>query len=117
MGLTHRLIQEIQTTGPITVADFMSRCLFDPLHGYYATRPALGADGDFITAPLVSQMFGEMLAVWAIQAWRDLGEPARFTLCEAGPGDGTLMVDLLRAARAQRPPASSSSRPAQGPSP
>ncbi len=80
----------------------MTRCLHDPLDGYYATRPALGARGDFITAPLVSQMFGELIGLWLVETWRGLGAPARFVLAEAGPGDGTLMSDLLRAARLDR---------------
>ncbi|MBU1375508.1 MAG: SAM-dependent methyltransferase [Alphaproteobacteria bacterium] len=77
----------------------MTACLHDPQDGYYATRPALGEDGDFITAPLVSQMFGELIGVWAISAWQAMGAPARFVLAEIGPGDGTLMSDLLRAGR------------------
>src|SRR5688572_10288097 len=78
----------------------MTACLYDPDHGYYATRPALGPAGDFITAPLVSQMFGELIGVWAASAWQAIGAPARFTLVEMGPGDGTLVDDLLRAGRA-----------------
>jgi NADH dehydrogenase [ubiquinone] 1 alpha subcomplex assembly factor 7 len=99
MSLKHRLAAEIAADGPIDVAAFMTRCLHDPLDGYYATRPALGEAGDFITAPLVSQMFGELIGLWLIQTWRGLGAPDRFILAEAGPGDGTLMADLLRAAK------------------
>ncbi len=77
----------------------MTWCLHDPHAGYYATRPALGESGDFITAPLVSQMFGELLGLWAAEAWSRMGRPARVILAEAGPGDGTLMSDALRAAR------------------
>ena len=99
MSLRERLIAEIAQTGPISVADYMHRCLHDPSGGYYATRPALGADGDFLTAPLVSQMFGEMLGLWAVETWMRLGSPASFRLVEIGPGDGTLMTDMLRAVR------------------
>jgi NADH dehydrogenase [ubiquinone] 1 alpha subcomplex assembly factor 7 len=99
MSLLERLKAEIAVGGPISVADYMSRCLHDPHFGYYATRPALGEDGDFITAPLVSQMFGELIGLWAVETWRRLGAPPRFLLVEAGPGDGTLMSDALRAAR------------------
>jgi NADH dehydrogenase [ubiquinone] 1 alpha subcomplex assembly factor 7 len=74
----------------------MTACLHDPEHGYYATRPRLGAEGDFITAPLVSQMFGELLGAWAAETWARLGQPAPFRLVEVGPGDGTLMSDMLR---------------------
>ena len=99
MSLLDRLAAEIAAAGPIDVATFMTRCLHDPLDGYYATRPALGERGDFITAPLVSQMFGELIGLWLIETWRGLGAPSRFVLAEAGPGDGALMADLLRAAR------------------
>jgi SAM-dependent MidA family methyltransferase len=98
--LRDRLAAEIAHTGPLTVAQYMTACLHDPQHGYYATRPALGEDGDFVTAPLVSQMFGELIGVWAASAWRLMGEPATVRVVEMGPGDGTLMSDLLRAARA-----------------
>jgi NADH dehydrogenase [ubiquinone] 1 alpha subcomplex assembly factor 7 len=98
MSLLERLKTEIAVGGPISVADYMTRCLHDPTFGYYATRPALGEDGDFITAPLVSQMFGELNGLWAVETWRRLGAPARLLLVEAGPGDGTLMSDALRAA-------------------
>jgi SAM-dependent MidA family methyltransferase len=99
MSLRKRLERQIAGTGPITVAQYMAACLHDPQDGYYATRPALGEAGDFVTAPLISQMFGELLGVWASAAWSMLGEPARLRLVEMGPGDGTLMADVLRAAR------------------
>ncbi|WP_421730978.1 class I SAM-dependent methyltransferase [Brevundimonas sp.] len=99
MSLKDRLAREIALTGPMTVADYVTRCLHDPKDGYYATRPALGAGGDFITAPLISQMFGELIGLWAIETWNRLGAPERFRLVEVGPGDGTLMDDALRAAR------------------
>ena len=99
MSLLERLRAEIAQSGPLTVAQYMHRCLHDPRDGYYATRPALGEDGDFLTAPLVSQMFGELIGLWAVEVWRQLGSPARVLLVEAGPGDGTLMGDMQRAAR------------------
>lgn len=99
MSLKDRLAREIALTGPMTVADYVTRCLHDPEGGYYATRPAIGATGDFITAPMVSQMFGELLGLWAVETWRRLGAPERVRLVEVGPGDGTLMADALRAAR------------------
>jgi NADH dehydrogenase [ubiquinone] 1 alpha subcomplex assembly factor 7 len=98
-SLKDRLKAEIAQSGPITVAQYMTACLHDPRDGYYATRPALGEAGDFITAPLVSQMFGELLGLWATEVWVRLGRPDRVLLVEAGPGDGTLMSDALRAAR------------------
>jgi SAM-dependent MidA family methyltransferase len=83
----------------MTVEAFMRLCLHDPEFGYYATRPALGPEGDFITAPMVSQMFGELIGLWAVDTWTRLGQPAPFRLVEMGPGDGTLMADVLKAAR------------------
>ena len=99
MSLKDRLADEIALDGPITVAEFMTRCLQDPREGYYATRPALGERGDFITAPLVSQMFGELIGLWAVETWMRLGSPDRFHFVEVGPGAGKLMSDALRAAR------------------
>jgi SAM-dependent MidA family methyltransferase len=99
MSLRERLAAQIAAGGPLTVAQYMTACLHDPDFGYYATRPALGEAGDFITAPLVSQMFGELIGLWAAECWARLGRPERFRLVEAGPGDGTLMVDMLRAGR------------------
>ena len=101
-GLAERLAAEIAADGPISVADYMSRCLHDPQDGYYATRPALGADGDFITAPMVSQMFGELIGLWAVETWRRLGAPNPFYLVELGPGEGVMMSDMLRAAKIDR---------------
>ena len=100
MSLRDRLVRDIRESGPITVADYVTRCLHDPQDGYYATRPKLGAGGDFITAPLISQMFGELIGLWAVETWHRLGAPDRFHLIEVGPGDGTLMSDALRAAHA-----------------
>jgi len=94
-----RLAREIALTGPMTIADYVTRCLHDPQGGYYATRPAIGATGDFITAPMISQMFGELIGLWAVELWERLGAPERVRLVEVGPGDGTLMADALRAAR------------------
>lgn len=98
-GLTGILHQLIRTRGPLTIADYMAECLFHPEHGYYATRDPLGTKGDFITAPEISQMFGELLGLALAQAWIDQGSPSRFVLAELGPGRGTLMADALRATR------------------
>jgi SAM-dependent MidA family methyltransferase len=100
-SLRERLGARIAREGPITIADYMHACLHDPSDGYYAVRPALGEAGDFITAPHVSQMFGELIGLWAAEVWVRLGRPPRVRLIEFGPGDGTLIGDALRAARAQ----------------
>jgi SAM-dependent MidA family methyltransferase len=97
MTLKSRLEALIEAEGPLPVDQFMTLCLHDPAGGYYATRPALGAQGDFLTAPLVSQMFGELIGLWCAAAWRALGSPTPVRWVEVGPGDGTLMADALRA--------------------
>ncbi len=95
--LAEILIRQIRATGPMTVADYMTACLHHPRHGYYATRDPLGAGGDFVTAPEISQMFGELAGLALAQAWIDRDRPAPFALVELGPGRGTLMADMLRA--------------------
>jgi SAM-dependent MidA family methyltransferase len=92
-NLRSRLIARIRGEGPMRIDAFMDACLHDPAGGYYAVRPGLGED--FITAPLASQMFGELLGAWAGELCAQLGKPVR--LIELGPGDGTLMADVLRA--------------------
>ena len=99
MALRDRLIAQIRAGGPLSVAQYMTACLHDPQDGYYATRPALGETGDFITAPLVSQMFGELIGLWMVEAWMALGRPSPVRLVEMGPGDGTLICDMRRAQR------------------
>jgi SAM-dependent MidA family methyltransferase len=74
----------------------MAICLYDPDEGYYTTREPFGVSGDFTTAPEISQMFGELVAVWLLTVWRSLGQPLPATLAEIGPGRGTLMKDMLR---------------------
>lgn len=94
------IADEIAARGPMTVARFMELALGHPEYGYYRTRDPLGRGGDFITAPEVSQMFGELIGLWAAVVWEQMGRPAPFILAELGPGRGTLMNDALRAARA-----------------
>ncbi|MEP4197820.1 MAG: SAM-dependent methyltransferase [Aliishimia sp.] len=100
MSLLAQLKARIAADGPISVADYMSECLLHPDYGYYATRDPFGQLGDFTTAPEISQMFGEMLGLCLAQTWLDQGAPETVTLAELGPGRGTLMRDILRAARA-----------------
>jgi SAM-dependent MidA family methyltransferase len=99
MSLLDRLRAQIAQDGPISVAEYFTRCLHDPRDGYYATRPALGESGDFLTAPGVSQMFGELIGLWIVETWTRMGRPTPVRLIEMGPGDGTLISDILRAAR------------------
>jgi NADH dehydrogenase [ubiquinone] 1 alpha subcomplex assembly factor 7 len=92
--LARMLAQRIRDQGPITVADYMKAAA----DHYYRRRDPLGARGDFITAPEISQMFGELIGLWCVETWRAMGAPANFILTELGPGRGTLMRDALRAA-------------------
>jgi NADH dehydrogenase [ubiquinone] 1 alpha subcomplex assembly factor 7 len=95
-----RLIrQEIAAEGPMRLDRYMGLCLGHPVHGYYMARQPFGEDGDFITAPEISQAFGELIGVWCVTAWAAMGTPAAFNLVELGPGRGTLMADILRAAK------------------
>ncbi len=74
----------------------MALCLFDPRHGYYTTREPFGRGGDFTTSPEISEMFGELVAVWLHSAWDAIGRPLPATFAEIGPGRGMLMKDMLR---------------------
>lgn len=86
----------IRQNGPVSVADYMAFCLGDPAHGYYPTRDPLGASGDFVTAPEVSQMFGELVGTWLRSVWASRGASGPLRLVELGPGRGTLMQDIVR---------------------
>lgn len=97
--LARLLAARIAAEGPIGLDRYMADCLLHPEHGYYATRDPFGRAGDFITAPEISQMFGEMLGLCLAQVWLDQGRPAPFTLAEIGPGRGTLMADVARVIR------------------
>ena len=91
--------QTVAKSGPITVERYMELALAEPEHGYYMTRDPLGSDGDFTTAPEVSQMFGELIGLWAAEVWTSMGRPNPVRVIELGPGRGTLMSDALRASR------------------
>jgi SAM-dependent MidA family methyltransferase len=95
--LSEKISAIISTQGPITVTDFFALCLADPEHGYYKTRDPFGRGGDFVTAPEVSQLFGEMIGVFLVHAWDKHLRPARnIRIAEIGPGRGTMMADILR---------------------
>ncbi|MGZ5916547.1 MAG: class I SAM-dependent methyltransferase [Methyloceanibacter sp.] len=98
-SLTSRLQARIRSHGPLSVADYMQACLSDPNEGVYAARQPIGKTGDFITAPEISQIFGELLGLWCVAVWQSMGEPTTVTVAELGPGRGTLMADALRAWR------------------
>jgi SAM-dependent MidA family methyltransferase len=95
--LARKLKERIRREGPLFCADYMAACLLDDEHGYYRTRAAIGRAGDFITAPEISQVFGELIGLWCVATWRQMGAPRPIGLVELGPGRGTLMRDALRA--------------------
>lgn len=96
----HKLIK---SSGPMPVWRYMELCLIHPQHGYYVSRDPLGREGDFTTAPEVSQMFGELLGLWTASVWKSIGSPPMLRLVELGPGRGTMMADALRAVRVLPP--------------
>ncbi len=95
--LANHLRDLIAQDGPLTLERFMALALGHPTMGYYTTRDPFGVEGDFTTAPEISQMFGELIGLWAAETWVAMGAPSHLHLVELGPGRGTLMSDALRA--------------------
>src|SRR5271169_523366 len=95
--LENEIRRLIGIAGPMTIAEYMRLCLTHPQHGYYINRDPLGAGGDFVTSPEISQMFGELIGLWMAAVWRQMGAPENVRVVELGPGRGTLMADALRA--------------------
>ncbi|XP_014326552.1 protein arginine methyltransferase NDUFAF7, mitochondrial [Xiphophorus maculatus] len=95
-SMLKHLSAKIRSTGPITVSEYMREVLTNPVAGYYVRKMMLGAEGDFITSPEISQVFGELLGVWMVSEWMAAGRPGRLQLVELGPGKGSLMADVLR---------------------
>ena len=90
------LVDKIKTDGPLPLSNYIEQCLLHPSYGYYMREPVFGIKGDFTTAPEISQMFGELLAISILQTWIDQGSPSKIILAELGPGRGTMMADMLR---------------------
>ncbi|HEY6336192.1 MAG TPA: SAM-dependent methyltransferase, partial [Alphaproteobacteria bacterium] len=101
-GLGAHLERLIALKGPLSLAEFMLESLWHPSEGYYARSAAIGRSGDYVTAPEISQMFGELVGVWCVATWIAMGRPVPFELIELGPGRGTMMADALRAAGVER---------------
>jgi NADH dehydrogenase [ubiquinone] 1 alpha subcomplex assembly factor 7 len=99
MRLEDELRQRLQRAGRLSVAEYMELCLIHPEHGYYTSRAPIGARGDFTTAPEISQMFGELIGLWSAAVWQAMGSPENLRLVELGPGRGTMILDILRAAK------------------
>lgn len=97
-SLSEQIDLQIRDNGPMSIATFMALCMTHPREGYYKSADPLGARGDFITAPEISQMFGELIGFFFVNLWQQMNEPKSFTLLELGPGRGTLMQDALRVA-------------------
>jgi SAM-dependent MidA family methyltransferase len=97
--LEYRLSKIIGDKGFLSIADFMEQALYDKGNGYYSTKNPIGYNNDFITAPEISQLFGEMLGIWCVYNWQKLGEPGEIIIAELGPGRATLMRDMLRATK------------------
>uniref|UniRef100_M4BZN6 Protein arginine methyltransferase NDUFAF7 n=1 Tax=Hyaloperonospora arabidopsidis (strain Emoy2) TaxID=559515 RepID=M4BZN6_HYAAE len=102
-ALVHVICSMIEVKGPLTVAEFMTRAVGHPDYGYYMKKDVFGSQGDFTTAPEISQMFGELIAVWCVATWQQMGTPSHVKIIEMGPGRGSLMSDFVRAAKSFPP--------------
>ena len=92
----NKIINILREKKSIPLDQFISIALYDKKFGYYMKNNPFGKKGDFITSPLISNLFGEMLAIWCVAFWEHLGRPSKVLLVELGPGDGTLCQDLLK---------------------
>ena len=100
MSLKEKIAAEIKKKGAVTIERYMSISLSDPTFGYYTSKLSrIGKTGDFITSPELSQVFGELIGLWLAQTWVDRGQLRPFNLVELGPGNGTLMADVLNIAK------------------
>ena len=91
-----KIINILKEKKSIPLDQFISIALYDKKFGYYMKKNPFGKEGDFITSPLISNLFGEMLAIWCVAFWEYIGKPRKFLLVELGPGDGSLCKDLLK---------------------
>jgi NADH dehydrogenase [ubiquinone] 1 alpha subcomplex assembly factor 7 len=103
LGRAAALQRRVRLLGPISVAEYMTSAMIGMGDGYYASGQPIGAEGDFITAPEISQMFGELLGLWCVDVWSRMGRPDPVLLVELGPGRGAMMTDMMRAAGVNSP--------------
>lgn len=99
MEIEQHIRQIIRSENNITVENLMSIVMESRYNSYYRIQQPLGKAGDFITAPEISQMFGEMIGIWCIDLWHKLNRPQKIDLIELGPGKGTLLCDILNTTR------------------
>ncbi|MDG1437377.1 MAG: SAM-dependent methyltransferase, partial [Emcibacteraceae bacterium] len=95
-ALKDHLINVIKLHGPIPISSYMTEVLTNPKYGYYVKENPFGSSGDFVTAPEVSQMFGELIGLWFADVWLKMGSPKKVNLIELGPGNGTFIKDFIR---------------------
>ena len=92
----NKVINILKEKKSIPLDQFIDIALYDKKFGYYMKNNPFGKEGDFITSPLISNLFSEMLAIWCVSFWEHLGKPKKILLVELGPGDGSLSRDLLK---------------------
>jgi len=95
-NLEQILKKKILNFGPISFSDFILEANLNSRFGYYSNNLPFGEKKDYVTSPEISQMFGELIALWSIDCWKKMGEPKKFNIIELGPGSGVLIKDFLR---------------------
>ncbi len=97
--LEYIILKKINDKGALTLGEFINLALCHEVYGYYSNSDPFGLQGDFITAPEISQMFGEVIGAWIADIWIKMGKPQIFNIVECGAGRGTLMADIMRSCK------------------